>query len=631
MEFDSGGQALLAVAKAHPCEASDPGELSLALIFTLLPSWALVSLACSTFITIFAIVASTRALLHWDTIHWPWSRVECCGSRLPGILDSVSPAVHKLRYAELAKREAALERKLRDIIGSEVADETEPWEQHAGRLKDLLRGGYLDLDSISDRERMLDFFAAHRVMARQSCLQCSLGIRMTVHCNLFCGTVLALGSEEQQDWLRKSHEETLLGCFMLTEKGAGVLSGLVVETVATWVWSETEGEGSFDLHTPSPSAAKTWISQGLAADWGVVVAQLVIEGECHGPHVFLLDMNSDGVSRTCMGLKSTFTALDNAQITFNHVRLPRDALLSKLCSVTPVCTPNGWLAKYSFVGSRPPSFLVVAQRLLSGRLCISDSAIAYLDGVLEATETYAAQRMVWIDKERQMQLAELPYMEKVFQRVRAGLNIHKAFLLLLQTQLSDSIEAGEDPPRDLVTMIAAAKVESVEFAINSVALLRRNVGAFGLMAASPFGSNNDILLCCRFAEGDSRVLQQLITRDLVRAHSQPAALLSLIWRVFKAWLSGAWRTMARLRYSRDLQLLRLLWLLRQHSRNCKSVSKAQAQTDAWLHAGDLVYNVAKAHAQLLIHSTVEHHFARSRDTDQFLAMSTHDCEVCHAY
>jgi len=181
------------------------------------------------------------------------------------------------------------------------------------------------------------------------------------------------------------------------------------------------------------------------------------------------------------------------------------------------------------------------------------------------------------------------------------------------------------------TLIAAAKVEAVEFAVNSLGLLRRNVGSFGLMSASPFGSNNDILLCCRFAEGDSRVLQQMITRDLIRANSSGAAQAALVWRVVKAWLSGAWRTKDRLQYSRDLQLLQLLWILRQHVRKNQGGNKAQAQTNAWLHAGELVYNLAKSHAQLLIHSTVENHFGRSKDTEHFLEMSTHDCEVCHAY
>lgn len=230
-----------------------------------------------------------------------------------------------------------------------------------------------------------------------------------------------------------------------------------------------------------------------------------------------------------------------------------------------------------------------------------------------------------------MALGELPYMDAIFQRVQGGLNVYKAFLLWLQMEFAGAVEHGHEPSRDLVTLIAAAKVEAVEFAINSLGLLRRNVGSFGLMAVSPFGPDNDILLCCRFAEGDSRVLQQMITRDLIRAHSGAVAMATLVWRVLKAWLSGAWRTEDRLRYSRDLQLLKLLWLLKQHTRRSTCEKKSQAQTDAWLHAGELVYNVAKAHAQLLIHSTVEKNFGRSVDTDHFLAMSTHDCEVCQAY
>merc|ERR1712232_759789 len=329
--------------------------------------------------------------------------------------------------------------------------------------------------------------------------------------------------------------EGILGCFMLTEIGGGVLSGLVVETTATWVWSGSDGTGAFDLHTPSDAAVKTWISQGLAADWGVVVAQLIVEGKSHGPHVFFIDMNASGIQREDMGQKTTFNALDNARVTFTHVHLPQDALLSKLCSVEPRKTANGWRAEYTFVGDSPPSFVIVAQRLLSGRLCISDSAIAYLGGILEATQQYSRHRMVWIDKERKLPLANLPYMAKVLCAVEAGANVHKAFLLYLQTQFADVVEKGTKPSHELITMIAAAKVEAVEFSIHSLGLLRRDVGSFSLMASSPFGSSNDVLLCCRFAEGDSRVLQQMLTRDLVRVHVTISSLLQLISQVARAW------------------------------------------------------------------------------------------------
>jgi len=603
-------------------------EAPLTTVLALLPIWACFAVAFSTFVTAFAIIASTQALLYWETIHWPWSRLKRSPKELPAMWDPTSLASSKLQYDSLQRREENLMKRFLAINNCK-ADENAPWPEHAEQLRALLRGGYLNLDSITSSHGMLDFFASHRVLAHQECLSCCLGIRMTVHYNLFCGTVLALGNDQQRRWLEESQKLGQLGCFMLTEVGAGVLSGLIVETTATWTY---ENQGGFDLHTPSSSAEKTWISQGLAADWGVVVANLIVEQQNFGPHVFLVEMSSVGVHRESMGEKTTFNALDNARVSFNHVFLQCDALLSKLCSVRLRPTfPDGPLrAEYAFTGNRPPSFVQIAQRLLSGRLCISDSAIAYVEGVLRVTRKYAESRMVWVDKERKMPLSELPYMKKVLHSVEVGLNVHKAFLLLLQKEFAEAIESSQDLSRALVTRIAAAKVEAVEFAIKSLALLRRDVGSYSLMASSPYGSNNDILLCCRFAEGDSRVLQQMLTRDLVKAHSKFPAVARLLWRVLKAWLSGALHSPAKLQYLRDQQLLRLLWDLARQHRQClqKGMTKAQAETEAWIQA-ELVYDVAKTHAQQLIHSTVEQQCGRSKDTLRFMDMCISDCEAHH--
>ena len=58
--------------------------------------------------------------------------------------------------------------------------------------------------------------------------------------------------------LDQLQERGELGCFALTEVGAGVLSGFIVETTATW----SDARNSFAIHTPSLSAEKNWISQG---------------------------------------------------------------------------------------------------------------------------------------------------------------------------------------------------------------------------------------------------------------------------------------------------------------------------------------------------------------------------------
>lgn len=94
------------------------------------------------------------------------------------------------------------------------------------------------------------------------------------------------------------------------------------------------------LHTPNEDARKVWISQGLTASQMVVVADLRVEGQSHGPHAFLMPLRdaesgelTAGVSVGDMGSKTVANDLDNAWISFDHVAMPRSALLDRFCTV----------------------------------------------------------------------------------------------------------------------------------------------------------------------------------------------------------------------------------------------------------------------------------------------------------
>ena len=64
--------------------------------------------------------------------------------------------------------------------------------------------------------------------------------------------MLAVGNDSQVAQLADMQKKGELGCFGLTERFAGVSSGMVVETTATW----DAPSDSFILHTPSDKAAK---------------------------------------------------------------------------------------------------------------------------------------------------------------------------------------------------------------------------------------------------------------------------------------------------------------------------------------------------------------------------------------
>jgi len=317
------------------------------------------------------------------------------------------------------------------------------------------------------------------------------------------------------------------------------------------------------------------------------------------------------------------------------------------------------------------SFLVVAQRLLSGRICISDAAITYFGTVLEEAEAYCARRLVWVDKEQQMPLRSLPYMQTMFTRFHAAFDMHRMFLLWLQTQYREGLQKGQID-RDTATLIAAAKIEAVEFTINAVHLLRRNVGAYGLMADGPFGATNEILLCARFAEGDSRILQQMIVRDLLRKYRSPRALAGLVAAHAFGRLQrccGRRDTLRDVRLMRQSLLLRLMWFLRRSvqsaprpaghvtraalarprcaaallpcalllcSPRCSPLQAdgkpaANAQLRAWLQAADLVYDLAKIYAHELICASVVRAYGVSAHAERFSMMAVNDCEMCHQY
>merc|ERR1711939_444783 len=71
----------------------------------------------------------------------------------------------------------------------------------------------------------------------------------------------------------------------------------------------------------------------------------------------------------------------------------------------------------------------------------------------------------------------------------------------------------------LTNAIAAAKVVAVEMSIDHCFRLKQEVGSHALMGGTGF-EQMDFLQCCKFAEGDSRILMQKMSRDRVRTFSK---------------------------------------------------------------------------------------------------------------
>ena len=91
----------------------------------------------------------------------------------------------------------------------------------------------------------------------------------------------------------------------------------------------------------------------------------------------------------------------------------------------------------------------------------------------------------------------------------------EAFVGRCEDRLTPLLRSGELPGADLTQAIATAKVKAVETSIDLCWRLKQEVGSYALMGSSGF-KHLDFLNCCKFAEGDSRVLMQKMARDRLR-------------------------------------------------------------------------------------------------------------------
>lgn len=403
--------------------------------------------------------------------------------------------------------EAAFRAHIADLkaMGSHV-----PYMDSVKRFRSLVQSGLLRHTDIQDNPER--FLLAHRLLAE---LATSLGpgfwIRFTVHFNLFAGTVCALGGPEQVAQLAKFQADGKVGCFGLTEVFAGVNSGLVVNTTCTW----HPEKQMFLLNCPDRGAFKNWISQGLVADLCVAVADLRVGGKSFGPHGFLMEVRRagklvEGVEMGDMGIKTIGNDLDNAWISFSNVWLPPEALLNRYGEIKG----DQYVQRQKGIRTMD----MIGQRLYTGRTVIARSALVFCKMLYASTREYTDNKECWAPK-GSIKLTEIPQLTALNAEAAETLSKMDQFVTQVELRLADCLRKQMLPPSELVEAIAAAKVRAVETAIDLCWRLKQEVGSYALMGGCGF-EQLDYLQCCKFAEGDSRILMQKISRDRVKSFQQ---------------------------------------------------------------------------------------------------------------
>jgi acyl-CoA oxidase len=352
----------------------------------------------------------------------------------------------------------------------------------------------------------------------------SLLVKCGVQFGLFGGAVLHLGTRRHHErYLPAIASFELPGCFAMTEAGHGS-NVQQVETTATY----DPQAGEFVVHTPTPSAAKEYI--GNAARDGrlaVVFAQLIVGGEGSGVHAVLVPIRGEdgtvsaGVTIEDDGEKLGLNGVDNGRISFEAVRVPRDALLDRYAEVTD----DGEYR--SSIESSNRRFFTMLGTLIQGRISVGGAALSATKSALAIAVRHALRRRQFGPPDSTEEALLLDYrahQRRLLPALARTYALHFAQQEVvgeLDRIFGGGVEDTEESERDrrrLETRAAGLKALATWHATETIQTARECCGGAGYMAANRLGelkADTDVFTTF---EGDNTILLQLVAKSLLTGY-----------------------------------------------------------------------------------------------------------------
>jgi acyl-CoA oxidase len=213
------------------------------------------------------------------------------------------------------------------------------------------------------------------------------------------------------------------------------------------------------------------------------------------------------------GEKLGLNGVDNGRIWFDHVRVPRDALLNRYANVTrdgayesPIENPN-------------KRFFTMLGALVQGRVCISGASISASKSALTIAVRYGLRRRQFGPPDGE----EVPILDyRTHQRRLMPLLARTYALHFAQAELTskfDHVMRQDDPPdrerRELESLAAAMKATSSWHATKTIQTCRECCGGAGYMAVNRFAAMKADTDIFTTFEGDNTILIMLAARALL--------------------------------------------------------------------------------------------------------------------
>jgi acyl-CoA oxidase len=384
------------------------------------------------------------------------------------------------------------------------------------RLKTLTDAGVTTLalpTRYGGRDDLAGAIAAFDTVA---CGDLAVYAKCGVHFMLVRGSIQYLGTQTHHDrYLPGVGNLELSGCAAMTEIGHG--SNLqAIRTTATYDVATQE----FVIHTPNPDARKEFIGNAYRyARIAVVFARLIVGGTDHGVHALVVPVRdgagrlADGVSIEDCGEKLGLNGVDNGRITFDHLRVPRDALLDRYAQVSP---EGEYTSSIDNAGQR---FFTTIGILIAGRVSVAGASISAAKKALTIAIRYALQRRQFGPPrgDEELLLDYRTHQRRLLPALATTYALHFAqeeLVAELRRAFSDD-EYPDAKRRRFEAKAAALKAAASWHAIATVQECREGCGGAGYMSVNGLAAlKADIDPFATF-EGDNNVLMQLVAKSLL--------------------------------------------------------------------------------------------------------------------
>jgi acyl-CoA oxidase len=344
----------------------------------------------------------------------------------------------------------------------------------------------------------------------------SLLVKFGVQFGLWGGAVQQLGTQRHHErYLERIASLELPGCFAMTEAGHGS-DVQHLRTTATYVPEAAE----FEIHTPDDEARKEYI--GNAACHGrmaAVFAQLVVDGESHGVHAFVVELRAadgtlrEGVRIEDCGEKMGLNGVDNGRIWFDHVRVPREALLNRYGDVSP---EGVYSSPIEQSGKR---FFTMLGTLVQGRVCIAGASVSAAKSALTIAVRYGLRRRqfgpdedeeVLILDYRTHQRRLMPLLAKTYALHFAQQELREKF-----HHVFSAGDVEERERRELETLAAGMKATASWHATETIQTARECCGGAGYMSVNRFAALKADTDVFTTFEGDNTILMMLVAKGVL--------------------------------------------------------------------------------------------------------------------